>query len=129
MMQTDESTIVMGMQSKHCKLDPKRTTILKLMLLTCTLVLTNIIKKSVGEDRFCMEWKSTGFKSLSKKQGMDLDRSNYHPVSNLLFLSKMVEKAMLKQFNNHCDKYKILPDYQSAYQERYSTGTTLFKLT
>ena len=89
----------------------------------------NIINKSLGEGTFCMEWKSARVKPLIKKQGADLEKSNYCPVSNLPFLSNMVKNAMLKQFSNHCDKYKILPDYQSTYWENYSTEITLLKPT
>ena len=128
MIQTEVSAMVIGMTLKHCELDPIPTTILKQMLLTRTPVLTNIINKSLGEGTFCLEWKSSRVIPLIKKQGVDWVMSNYHPVSNLPFLCKMVEKAMFKQFN-HCDKYKILPDYQSAYWENYSIGTTLLKLT
>ena len=76
-----------------------------------------------------MEWEPARVKLLIKNQGADLEKSNYHPVSNLPFLSKMVEKVMLKQFNKHCDEYKILLGYQSAYQENYSMESTLLKLT
>ena len=76
-----------------------------------------------------MEWKLARVKLLIKKQGADLEKSNYHPVNNLPFLYKMVKKAMLKQFNNHCDKHNILLDYQSAYWENYNMETTLLKLT
>ena len=62
-----------------------------------------------------MEWKSARVKPLIKKQGTYLEKSNYCPVSDLPFPSKTVEKVILKQFNNHCDKFKILPDYESAY--------------
>ena len=43
MMQTEVSAMVTEMKSKHCKLDPIPTTILKLMLPTCVPVLRNII--------------------------------------------------------------------------------------
>ena len=33
------------------------------------------------------------------------------------------------QFNAHCSRYKLLPDYQSAYRENYSCETALIKLT
>ena len=65
------------------------------MLLTCTPVLTNIINKSLGEGTFCIEWKLARVKPLIKKQGVHLHKSNYHPMNNLPFLSKMVKKEML----------------------------------
>ena len=52
---------------------------------------------------------------LLKKAGLALILSNFHPVSNLSFLSKVVECAVLKQFNEHCTRNDLIPDYQSAY--------------
>ena len=43
-------------------------------------------------------------------------------------MSKVVEKAALKQFIKHCDKGSLLPYYQSAYRKNYSCETALVKL-
>ena len=67
-------------------------------------------------------------KPLLKKMGLELTESNYRPVSNLLFLSKVVEKCVLGRFNNHCKRYDLMPDYQSAYQANYSCETALVKI-
>ena len=45
-----------------------------------------------------------------------------------MYISKMVEKAVLNQFNAHSDNHNLLPDFQSAYREGYSTETALLKL-
>ena len=36
---------------------------------------------------------------------------------------------MLSQFEKQCNKYQLIPDYQSAYHPNYSTETALVKLT
>ena len=59
--------------------------------------------------------------------GLELTESNYRPVSKLPFLSKVVEKCVLR-FNKHCEKYDLMPDYQSAYQANYSCETALIKI-
>ena len=46
-----------------------------------------------------------------------------------MYISKMVGKAVLNQFNAHSDNHDLLPDFQSAYREGYSTETALLKLT
>ena len=63
-----------------------------------------------------------------KKLGLDLTFKNYRLVSNLCFLSKVLEKCALKQLNEHCKKYAPLPDYQSAYRQSYSCEMALVKL-
>ena len=53
---------------------------------------------------------------------------NYRSVSNLTFLSKVVQKITLNQFTQHCEDYHLLPDYQSAYRKFHSCKTILIKL-
>ena len=60
---------------------------------------------------------------------MALINQSYRSESNLSFLSKLVEKCVLAQFNKHCDLYNLIPDFQSVYREGYSTETSLIKLT
>ena len=53
---------------------------------------------------------------------------NYRPVSNLQFISKIVEKVTLDQFILHCNNNSLLPNYKSAYRKYYSCETSLVKL-
>ena len=50
-------------------------------------------------------------------------------MSNLSFLSKVIERCTLTQFLDHCKTYDLLPDFQSAYREHYSTETSLLRMT
>ena len=61
--------------------------------------------------------------------GLDLVNSNHHPVSNLNLFSKVLEKLTLVQFNDHCTKFHLYPDYQSAYHQYHSCETALLKIT
>ena len=76
-----------------------------------------------------MKWKTSIVRPLLKKAGLVLINKNYRPVSNLSFLSKLVECCVLDQFNHHCDKFGLIPDFQSAYQSGYSMETSLLKLS
>ena len=49
-------------------------------------------------------------------------------MSNLCFVSKVVEKVTLDQFNSHCQEHNLVPEYQSAYRKRHSCETSLVKL-
>lgn len=51
--------------------------------------------------------------------------SSYRPVSNLTFLSKIIENAILEQLCEHMELVEALPDNQSAYRRLYSTETAL----
>ena len=54
--------------------------------------------------------------------------SNWRLVSNLGFISKVVEKVTLTQFIKHCNKNRLLPTYQSAYMRNHNYETSLVKL-
>ena len=60
---------------------------------------------------------------------MELVELSYRPVSNLPYISKVVEKAMLDQINLHFNIHNLLPDYQSGYRENMGCETVLMKLT
>ena len=76
-----------------------------------------------------MKWKMAVVRPLLKKLGLELLHANFRPVSNLTFMSKIIEHCMLLQLSEHCRKYDLQPDYQSAYREHYSCKTTLLKLS
>ena len=50
-------------------------------------------------------------------------------VSNLSFISKVIEWCMLLQSSEHCREYNLQPDYQSAYREDYSCETAILKIS
>ena len=51
--------------------------------------------------------------------------SSYRPVSNLTFLSKIIESVLLTQIQGHLQAVQALPDSQTAYRKMYSTETAL----
>ena len=87
-----------------------------------------LINLSLKQGISIEHWKTATIRPIMKKTGLELILKNFHPVSNLSFLSKLLECCALKQFNNHCDKEKLLPDYQSAYHPNYSCETALVKI-
>ena len=90
---------------------------------------TQIVNLSLTRGEFCEELKTAIVKPLLKKPGLDLINKNYRPISNLSFISKLVEICILKQLLGHCENHDLLPDFQSAYHKHYSTETSLIKLT
>ena len=60
------------------------------------------------------------------KSGLDYQSlSSFRPVSNLSFLSKILEYVILEQLMDHLNKVHALPDNQSAYRQLYSTETAV----
>ena len=128
--QSEVGSIISNMKTKSCELDPIPTHLLKSEHVLPTLLpaITKIVNLSLSQGDFSERWKCAIVRPLLKKQNLELVEKNYRPVSNLQFLSKVVERATLLQFNDHCLSYKLIPDYQSAYREGYSCETVVIKL-
>ena len=117
------------MKSKSCELDDIPTNILKQMLPQVIRLITKIVNLSLEEGVFSTNWKLAVVRPLLKKIGLELINSNYRPVSNLPFISKVVEKCMLLQLSRHCEDFNLLPDYQSAYRENRSCETAVLRVS
>ena len=122
-----EKTIT-RMSSKTCALDIMPTARLKDVLGTILLSLTHIVNKSLAQGEFYTNWKEALVKPLVKNRILGTTLTNYRPVSNLQFISKIVEKVTLDQFTQHCNRNSLLPNYQSAYRQHHSCETSLVKL-
>ena len=114
-----EKTIT-SMPSKTCALDIMPTARLKEVLETILPSITHIVDKSLDQGEFYTSWKEALVKPLVKKRILGTTMTNYRPVSNLQFISKIVEKVTLDQFTQHCNRNSLLPNYQSAYRQYHS---------
>ena len=66
--------------------------------------------------------------SSQKKLSLNKDSmKNYHPVSNLSFLSKVLETSG-ESTNSHINSSHTSNQYQSAYRKFHSTKTTQLKI-
>ena len=102
------------MPGKTCELDLFPTNALKQVIGAVVEHIIFRINKSMQTGTFPNVWKKAIIRPLSKNKGLDLELCNYRPVSNLSFLSKVLEKAVLKQFNDPVESQSLYPDYQSA---------------
>ena len=84
---------------------------------------------SLTKGDFNEDWKTAIVRILLEKPGLELIHKNYRPVSNLCFLSKLVEWCMLWQLLDHCTQQDLIPDSWSAYRKNYSTERSLIKMT
>ena len=117
-----------GMRLKTCALDIIPTSKLQEVLGGCIPSITHLVNSSLDQGAFCEDWKEALVKPLIKKKSLGTQNSNYRPVSNLSFISKIIEKVTLEQFNHHCQENSLVPEYQSAYRKNHSCETSLVKL-
>lgn len=114
--------------SASCQSDPLPTFLVKKYSQVLAPVIAQIINMSFKHGHFYQDWKIALVKPLLKKINLKLIIDNYRPVSNLPFISKISEKAALNQFIPYCNLNKLIPDYQSAYRQFYSTETALLRI-
>ena len=111
---------IIGMPSKSCELNTIPTIFLKKVLKQCLPSIAKIVNLSLDTGEFCKRWKSAVVGPLIKAISKGTVRTNYRPVSNLSFISKIIEKCTLNQLTTHCDMYNLLLEYQTAYRKFYS---------
>ena len=91
-------------------------------------VITTIIDKALEAGHFPKSWKEALVCPLLKKAGLHIILKNFRPVSNLAFLSKLIEKTVFHQIHEHMVDTNLYPNAQSAYRVHHSTETALLKV-
>ena len=111
-------------------LDPISTTLLKSCIDSLIVPITYIVNKSLKEGVFPSDIKTAHVLPLLKITFLDKnDLKNFGPVSNLSFISKVVEKVRASHLLTHLELNDLSNQNQSAYRKNYSTETTLHKIT
>ena len=100
--------------SKSCELDPMLTTLLKQMVKVVTPVITCIINRSLLSGEFYKGLKVAHVKPLIKKKGMEVMFKSFCPVSNLLYISKLVERFAADQLVDYVTQNGLSEKFQSA---------------
>ena len=66
---------------------------------------------------------------IVKKASLDLSLlTSYRPISNLSFISKVLECVVARQLTSYLNLNQLMPCYQSAYRWNHSTETVLLKI-
>ncbi len=114
--------------SKSCKLDPAPTWIIKQCLDLLLPVITLMINLSLQLGYFPDAWKCAIVLPIIKKLGLDLLFKNFRPVSNLPYISKLTEDAVVGQMTGHTKDNDLLPVHASSHRKYHSTETALLKV-
>ena len=114
---------------KSCDLDPLPTWLLKECSSQLVPLLTMIINKSLTSATVPPSFKRAIVRPLLKKKGLDKEvLNNYRPVSNLPYVSKLLEKVVCSRLENHLTEFSLHDQFQSAYRTGHSTESALLKV-
>uniref|UniRef100_A0A8C5AMC5 Reverse transcriptase domain-containing protein n=1 Tax=Gadus morhua TaxID=8049 RepID=A0A8C5AMC5_GADMO len=127
---SDLSSIVSTMKSTTCNLDPLPTTLLKACLPILSTLITNTVNSSLSSGHVPSSLKLASVTPVLKKPGLDPDSpNNYRPISNLPFLSKILERVVAKQLITYLETNDLFELFQSGFRSKHSTETALHKVT
>ena len=87
--------------AKSCELDHFPSKHLVRHSLEVAPIITQIVNASLTHGKFTSELKNTLVHPLLKKPGIDCIFRNYRPISNLSFLSKLIERMVYNQITQY----------------------------
>ena len=112
-----------------CALDPVPTSILKDNAETFAPMIMQIVNASLQSGTVPADMKHALVSPLHKRHGLDSNNfANYRPVSNIGFVSKVLERYVANAVREHVDSNGSNDAFQSAYRPRHSTETALVRL-
>ena len=122
-------SILKKMPKKSCDLDPIPASVLFSCVDEITPLITTIMNRSLSSGVVPQCFKHAIVKPLLKKTNLDPDcLKHYRPISNLPFLSKLLERIVLAQLLQHLEFHNLLEPFQSAYRKCHSTETALLRV-
>jgi hypothetical protein len=117
--------------NKSCSLDPLPTWLLKDRHILEQLLpyITRIINWSIQLAYVPKSFKVANVRPTLKKPGADQDvLANFRPVSNLPFVSKVLERVIANEITVYLNENAINDPLQSAYRKEHSTETAILKV-
>ena len=116
------------MPHKHCELDPIQTTLFRQMINEVAPIITKNFKHFPTKWNLLDQPHRSSTPTSLKKPGLELIFKNLRPVSNLPYLSKLIEHLVCEQIVTHTKETGNLEDLQSAYRANHSTETALLRV-
>ena len=124
--QQEVKVIVIKMKPSNCALDSFPTVLVNSNLCAISPLITRIINHSLQTGYVPATLKS----ALLKKSTLDPEvLANYRPISNLLFLSKVLEKVIAAQLQSHLKPNNLFEKFQSGFRPCHSMETALVRVT
>ena len=113
---------------KSCCLDPVPTRILKQSVDVLAQPITKVVNASLLVNFHLASRKVLSIHQSIKKQTLDQEQfTSYRPITNVVFLSKILERVVASQTINYLTDNDLMSKLQSAYRRFHSTETALLR--
>ncbi|KAK2145442.1 hypothetical protein LSH36_681g01028 [Paralvinella palmiformis] len=108
--------------SKGCSLDPLPTRMVKQVMGPLLPLMTTFINSSLTSGDVPENMKVARIYPLPKKSSLDSEHlQNYRAASNLLLLSRLLEKVVAFKLQSYMDTHRLHDPTQPAYSTGHST--------
>ena len=125
----DVRQLIQSAKTKSCSLDPIRTCILKQHLPSFSSVTTKIINMSLNDAIMPSSFKEAILTPILKKSSSNPEvLKHFRPVSNVAFISMLIEKVVVYQIFKHIQINGLYEKMQSANKQHHSTETAWVRL-
>ena len=121
--------LVLSSSKLTCLSDPIPSKLLPYCVDVTFPVVLRITNLSHSTGIFPNDLKSEFVKPLLEKTALDSnDITNYRPISNLSFLSKLIERVIANQLHLHLSSNGLRSEYRSEYHKFYTSETALLRI-
>ena len=115
--------------AKSCLLDLIPTWFIKQNVSTFVTIITQIVNRSLSTGTFPESLKHAVISPVIKKQSLNPhELKNYRPVSNIPYLSKIIERHAVDNIARHMTENNLEEPLQSAYRPAHSTESALLEV-
>ncbi len=122
----DLRKLISAYSIKACPLDPLPARVFKSIYHVLLPVVVQIINLSLSSGSVPLSLKEAMIFPTLKKPQLDCEElKNYRPVSNLPYISKLIERVVAIQLTQHMSAHSLMDPFQSAYRQAHSTETAL----
>ena len=123
------SRLVKKISTKSCSLDPVPATLISYCIDDLLPIIQTVVNSSFESAVVPTSMKKAVLSPLLKKQDLDFETfSNFRPISNLKFLSKVIEKVAAERLWEYVRVNGLDETLRSAYRKQHSCETALLRV-